>query len=591
MSDQAPRPIQIFRIAAAAMLWVLLLCLPASAGASEPAGCMLHTLEDPTGKLDVREVRARLAVPGAWVEHPVDWIPNFGSSPSVFWIRRTCPTPPGDTSARFLLVASSVIDHMDIHIETGGSLQGPLVFGDRHSYLGRPFHYRQFAVPWRPAADGGATVFYLRTGTHDGLHESVPISCLTSREFGDKTYLDQFLFGIYFGVIGFLALFSFLLFLTLRERSQLFFSLYALCFGLWNLIYHGFADSLLWPDRARSNFGIMATSLAFATFLALFTSSFLDLRKERPRLNRVILAILGSGAAGAVPLMLLDRYRAFFLLTLAMDLVLLPLLLWAALSCALRGRPEGKVYLASWTLVIAGALLYIGKVLGAMPASAMIEAAYLIGTIFQVIVLSIGVALQVMLRQRQTNIDLESLVKVRTHDLEDANHRLKELSDTDFLTGLFNRRHFLERFAAIGRAESPDRNGIALLLLDIDHFKLYNDSYGHLAGDACLRAVAQAIRGSLNRGGDFCARFGGEEFIICLPGTDGQGACTVAEQVRRNVESLGLEHRTSPTAPVVTLSIGIAGASLGESLESMSHRADIALYQAKSQGRNRICQA
>lgn len=585
MTTQEPMSLKMSSIALGAMLLVLWLCLPTPARAD--ATGTLHTLEDPTGKLGIREVRARFPDASAWTGHPIDWTPNFGNSPSTFWIRRTCPTPPGDTSVHFLLVASSAIDHLDIHVETGGSLQAPFVFGDRHSYFQRPFHYRQFALPWRPDPNAGPTVFYLRTSTHDGLHESVPTQCLTSRDFTDKSYLDQFRFGIYFGTIGFLALFSLLLFLTLRELSQLYFSLYALGFGLWNLTYHGFADALLWPHRAQSNFWIMATSLAFVTFLTLFTTTFLKLRRERPRLNLAILSILGLGGTGALPFLLLDHYRAFFLLTLTMDLVLLPLLLWAALSVALQGRNEGKVYLVSWTLVIAGALLYIGKVLGVIPASAMIETAYLIGTIFQAIVLSIGVALQVMIRQRQTNLNLESLVKVRTHDLEDANHRLKELSDTDFLTGLFNRRHFLERFAAIGRTESPHRNRIALLLLDIDHFKLYNDSYGHLAGDACLKSVAQTIRKTLNRGGDFCARFGGEEFIICLPGTDDQGACTVAEQIRHNVEALGLEHRASPTAPVVTLSIGIAGADLGDSLESISHRADIALYQAKSQGRNR----
>lgn len=573
-------------VALAAMLLLLCLCLPAAIHGS-PSGT-LHTLEDPTGKLDIQEVRARFPDPRAWVEHPVDWIPSFGSSPSTFWIRRTCPTPPGDSAPRFLLVASSVIDHLDIHIESGGTLQGPFVFGDRHSYLERPFHYRQFAMPWRPDPAAGPTVFYLRTATHDGLHESVPTLCMTEREFSEKSFRDQFLFGINFGTVGFLAFFSLLLFLTLRERSQLLFSLYAVCFGLWSLIYHGFADVFLWPDRPRSNAWLMATSLAFVAFLTLFTCVFLRLRRERPRLYLAILAILGLCSTGAIPLLLLDRYRGFFLVTLAMDLVLLPLLLWAALSTALRGRHEGKVYLASWTLVIAGALLYIGKVLGAIPASPVIESAYLIGTIFQAVVLSIGVALQVMRRQRQTNLDLESLVQARTHDLEDANLRLKELSDTDFLTGLYNRRHFLERFSAIGSPESPGQERIALLLLDIDHFKLYNDSYGHLAGDDCLRTVAQAIRGTLNRGEDFCARFGGEEFVLCLPGTDLEGARTVAELVRRNVEALAIEHRTSPTAPIVTLSIGIAGAEPGDTLESLSHRADLALYRAKTQGRNRI---
>ena len=127
-------------------------------------------------------------------------------------------------------------------------------------------------------------------------------------------------------------------------------------------------------------------------------------------------------------------------------------------------------------------------------------------------------------------------------------------------------------------------------MCDIDSFKAYNDTYGHGAGDSCLRQVAQGIRDSLNRPGDLCARYGGEEFIVILTDTNLKGAMKVAERIRQAIEAMQLNHATSPTSAVVTISLGVSTMKNNDvdSYEELIKRADEALYHAKLCGRNQV---
>ena len=565
-------------------LWAIVL-LSARATASAKIGSV-EVLEDTSGRMGLTDVLdARMQA--RWRTSADGRVPNFGISRSVYWVRCRMAQERTDTGSQVFLVQSSVIDTLDIFQLRGSEAVQTVRTGDARPYRQRPVPYRQFAVAWRGDADSG-TVFCLRVASQDGLHESMPLSNLGDREFQELRNLEQFHFGVYFGVIAFLALFSGLLYVTLRKRSQLYFAAYSLFYGWWNLDYQGFGDVLFWPDRPMGNLWLMVTSLVFATLLVLFSRRFLQLARETPRLHRGLGILLALDVAVAVPLIAGDRYCRFFLWTMGMDVLLLVLLLGSGIRSALRGKRSGQLFLVSWSLIIFGAILYIAKVVGLVPSSPLIYDAYQYGTVLQAIVLSIGVALMILKAQKQSNRTLEATVSERTRELETANLRLRELSDTDHLTGLPNRRRFDERFEAIHRLQERNGSCLALLLMDIDHFKLYNDTYGHQEGDRCLRAVAQAIRAALSRGTDFCARYGGEEFIAYLPNTDLEGARTVAGKICRSVQACALEHRASPVAGVVTLSIGVAirQGDGPDPLEAMVRRADQGLYAAKSQGRN-----
>jgi diguanylate cyclase (GGDEF)-like protein len=170
-----------------------------------------------------------------------------------------------------------------------------------------------------------------------------------------------------------------------------------------------------------------------------------------------------------------------------------------------------------------------------------------------------------------------------------ANERLAALASTDGLTGIPNRRAFDERLQMEWKRRSRPRRALAMIILDIDYFKQYNDHYGHLMGDDCLKEIARTLSEG-RRAADLVARIGGEEFSLVMPETDAAGAMIVAEAVRARIEGLQLEHVKSPLG-VVTASLGVAVAA-GDSrkgpVEDLMLRADKALYEAKRSGRNRV---
>jgi diguanylate cyclase (GGDEF)-like protein len=173
-----------------------------------------------------------------------------------------------------------------------------------------------------------------------------------------------------------------------------------------------------------------------------------------------------------------------------------------------------------------------------------------------------------------------------------ANRDLEQLSLTDGLTGLPNRRAFDRTFDAEWRSARRSGTGVALLMIDIDHFKSFNDRFGHPVGDLCLRRVAQAIGAECRRGRDLGARYGGEEFAVLLPGTDALGARTVAELIRSKVALLTLEQGGTVFGNV-TVSIGFAAyAHVTPRLpaDALVAAADAALYAAKRDGRNRVAE-
>jgi diguanylate cyclase (GGDEF)-like protein len=205
---------------------------------------------------------------------------------------------------------------------------------------------------------------------------------------------------------------------------------------------------------------------------------------------------------------------------------------------------------------------------------------------------------------KQANLQLEQKVQERTQELraknraleqarlqaETANQALERLARIDDLTQVANRRFFNEvlqqEWQRMQRLQLP----LSLILLDVDCFKLYNDTYGHPAGDACLSRIADALQASVQRSTDFVARYGGEEFAILLPNTPLPGAMQVATNIRSTVKQLAIPHTRSSVSSLVTLSIGVACIDLRllSSPTQLVQRADEALYQAKASGRDRI---
>ncbi len=186
-----------------------------------------------------------------------------------------------------------------------------------------------------------------------------------------------------------------------------------------------------------------------------------------------------------------------------------------------------------------------------------------------------------------------SIVKARVRNhLELKHYRdlLKDASLIDGLTGIPNRRRFDEVLKSEWKRAFRDKKPISVLMADIDYFKRYNDHYGHLEGDECLKRVAECLQNTLKRPADLAARFGGEEFVGILPATTAEGALKIAETYRESVEALQVEHQESPISDYVTISVGVATIMPSEEQgeEKLVRRADDALYEAKEAGRNQV---
>jgi len=171
-----------------------------------------------------------------------------------------------------------------------------------------------------------------------------------------------------------------------------------------------------------------------------------------------------------------------------------------------------------------------------------------------------------------------------------AYKELERLASIDGLTNIANRRHFDETFSMEWSRAMRETESLSLIMIDIDYFKQYNDSYGHLAGDECLKLVAATLQQSLQRPTDLAARFGGEEFVIILPGTHARGATKIAERIRKEIIHLQLPHENSETNDCVSISLGVATVApmLRHDPSELLFLADSALYEAKDTGRNRV---
>ena len=282
------------------------------------------------------------------------------------------------------------------------------------------------------------------------------------------------------------------------------------------------------------------------------------------------------GTLSALGLMLVTSCFVFFQGSYPISFMIGPVLLLVATRCGFSGSVLAINMLAP--------IVTYGTLHGMGPFSLIVagQEPYKIIMVQSFLILSLMMAFPISVARVQR----ESTAS----QLQHAYLQMEALATADGLTGLANRRRFDAALEAEWRRGLRDGQPLAVLMLDADNFKAYNDRYGHPAGDLCLQSIAKAICDIPQRGGDLVARYGGEEFVVLLPGIDAQGAFSLAEQVRYNVRMLNLPHIDNQTGRV-TISVGCASMMPHEDLDAAAllEGSDRALYTAKKTGRNKTC--
>jgi len=359
------------------------------------------------------------------------------------------------------------------------------------------------------------------------------------------------------------------LWLVLRDRVLLYFFGYTSLQWMAQLLMSGEVYELPggWLLVPLGTHALWLLVVLGAPLLFSFIIEFCNLRTVTPRAARVLGHMRWPYLAIAL-LLCFPFAERMNLLASAYNLWFSISLVWALGAVALavvRGEPAARIFLIAWLPQVLLNIVRLGQVLLSLDLPSWLEYGLPSAMAFCSVVLTIGLA------------DLS----LRTRRERDMAHHL---ADHDGLTGMLNRRALLRRLHDAVAQARAHHQPLALIFLDMDHFKSVNDRFGHPTGDACLRAIAEAIADEL-RPSDSLGRYGGEEFVVMLPGTTQDNAIAVAERIRHSIEALPIHARGDSFK--TTVSLGVAGFhGNGDTMDDLIGRADAALYRAKTQGRN-----
>lgn len=608
-------PTLLLRAFTKAILGVALL-LPLHGGAQgvlvqiEGAGGLdvtpsLAVLEDPAGTLTLPDVLAADQAGRMQPRPGAAQALSLGFTRSAFWLRLAVRNPTGMPVPQMLEVSNARISSVSLHVPDAAGRYTYAETGGDMPFASRPVVHRQLVFPL-VVPPQSQQVVYLRVQSTIGL--LVPVQLWPEPDFHTHTRNDYMLQSWYYGMAAAMLVFNLMLWLAMRDRIYLYYVAFVGASAATLASKSGLAAEYLWPDvLVWSNYSYYTcASLALAAFIA-FSRRMLDTPKVLPRVDLALrgllaLHLLAPLVYGTAIAEVARLATAFFLVS---ALTMLVVGVW----CAIKRTRSAYFYLSAFGLLMVGSLVTTFRTFGWLPTNLLTVDGMQLGSSLEMLLLAFALADRFnqmrrdkLLAQRELtatqNRLLQTLqaseqalaerVEERTRQLQEANERLEALSMVDGLTGIANRRHFdqvLHReWTRLERVGQP----LALVMLDVDWFKPYNDHFGHQAGDECLRAVAQAI-GSVSRASDLVARYGGEEFVLVAPATDAAQARLMAQRACDAVLALDLPHPTAPHGRV-TLSCGVAVVLPGpnNSSQALLGDADEALYKAKAQGRNRV---
>ncbi|WP_166254802.1 sensor domain-containing diguanylate cyclase [Marinobacter salicampi] len=606
-----PRPVR-YHWLVLLLAWLSLWSTPAAAQEAIALPQPDHTIElgfhiaylkDPGRNLSLAEVRQRQA----------DFKPansevlNLGYTSAGYWVRFRLKNTRSEPLTRYLEFRSPFVDVLRLYAPGSDDSFNTLTSGRLLPPPERPHEAHRYVFPITiPANSDG--YYYLYGHTPDTL--TIPLYLHTDEGLDQALLTNRAWLTFYQGLIVAMTVFSFFLLVTLRDRVYG----YYIC----AIVLHQGAFFTLFNGLGYTYFGLESPwwtreALSVLVCLAMwmimqFARVLLKTRQEQPRTDQLIALTQYAALLVAALSIFLDYYVSIRLANPIASTT--ALILWFAGWNSYRsGNPAARYFLMAWTMLIVGGLAYSLKPWGLVPSNLFTEHGWQIGSAVEAILLSMAIAERINTEtrqrmalqheaqaaqartldiQRQANETLEQKVQERTEELEEANRKLQQLSDTDQLTGISNRRS-LERHLthAFNRAR-VDQKPRAVLLIDVDHFKPINDSHGHQVGDDCLVEIARRIQVNSRWPADLAARYGGEEFCVVLPHVDGQTALQTAERIRGSVANAAISTRIGPLDLTISVGVHAAVPQAGDTVDDFLKRADQALYQAKQEGRNQV---
>lgn len=534
----------------------------------------------------------------------LEWTPSrghdlvFSQTSSVYWVRLNVQNNANERQLWYLNLNYPLLD--EVTFWQGNDPNDTLVTGDRQPFNTRALDYRYFLLPI--LLNSGETRS-ITMRVHSSGAVNIPLILQTPAELVTESNHLALTHGLFYGAILVLAIFNLLLFFSSGTIYYLHNAFYMGAMGLFLFAMGGFANQYFWPDSPEfANTSIPLTLILCALAMTLFGRSFLEI-KQRTRADKTLKAIIWI-CAGFTGLTLVLPYSQAILFNTALALIIIFILSIIAISRWHQGYQPAKWYVLAWAIMAVGAVIYASAAFGYLPDFLARESLMQVAIGGQVILLNYAMVQRWRLLndkllevEQEARTDLEFRVHERTaqlrstmRELENANQKLATLSLNDPLTGLYNRRHMDNILPELCAEARRTGQPLSLGLLDADHFKAVNDTWGHGFGDTCLQLIADILSRHVKRPRDITIRYGGEEFALLLPGTDIEGAKKVCKALLEDLHDTVVEAPNGATAQL-TMSAGIASLRPGEDQQEFFERADRALYEAKARGRNQTATA
>ena len=532
--------------------------------------------------------------------------PGFGFDANTFWFRLVVSNSSQNTLERLLEIKNPVLDEVLFYqVDEDGYIINVAQTGDGNPSTNRPFFHHNLVLPF--TINAGATQYlYFRVTTAGSLE--FPLEMWEPAAFQERDQIKLLFFGALFGILVVMGTYNFFIYTLFRDESMVYYAAFSIGLMFFLSTMHGFTAQFLWPDLPWLRENALVIVIPLTLFFSLmFSRHFLQLERSYPRLNQMIvglgsLCLLLAAAAPFVSYGLLIRLDAAMVVPICTGGIVVGISRW------LSGYKPARYFVIAWTAFLGAITFYSLSKFGLFSRNGISEYAVQLGAVAEAVLFAFALAdrmnthrrafenaqAKALELQKEANERLEASVSERTRELQaameelaNANHRLQTLSMQDGLTGIRNRRYFDEKLEREWHRSLRNQDSLALLLIDIDFFKAFNDQYGHLVGDECLKSVAQVIERSLTRPSDSASRYGGEEFAVILPETNIDGAVHVAENIRQAVEQMGVQVDNATLH--VTASIGAAALipQSHQEQQALIAIADESLYMAKSAGRNR----
>ncbi|MCE5285845.1 MAG: sensor domain-containing diguanylate cyclase [Pelosinus sp.] len=497
---------------------------------------------------------------------------SLGISKSVFWLR--FPLPPNDNSEgaakQLLQLNNPSINKIDVFIPVADDSSAKIHYLIKQLGVNRPSANRDImdnswlvSIPHQYVQ---GQYIYLRLESISLLR--LPIMVWPDNSFMSAAFAKNLSYGVFYGVLIAMFLYNLFIFFVLRDKTYLFYVLYIAFMFLYQFQTHGHLK--LWLDLAYPVYNALFWICLAASFISsiFFTCSFLQVHIDEALWYKIMAALVGiallQGGLGICGYSLWANQIARGLG------IIEPLVIIALAIFRLRqGFRPARYYLLAWGVLSLGILAWI--LVPNRTAAATILA---IATASEAILLSLALSARFkILRLKEMTL---------THHM----HYYRDLSLTDELTGLYNRRYLKNKLGHELAKSLRDDKRLALLILDIDYFKEYNDSYGHWQGDQVLIRLGKVLLNILDCS-QLAFRYGGEEFVVLLPNCSDDAAAAIAEDIRSEFQ----EEKFAPAAHglvQVTVSIGLTILKPNDTVEVLFQRADKALYKAKDSGRNQV---